>query len=199
MAKELPYLPTYKNVGRLFERIATAKQPDAFTHKFLSETVGLKSVGDRSLIPLLRTLGFIDNANKPTSDYAMLRNPKESKKVLAAAIRRAYEPLFAANENAHQLTPDELKGLVAQVAGSDAAMTTKILGTFNSLVKLADFATKPEDSVEAAATPSSTVTPTVPPTKMRPEFHYNIQVHLPANGTEETYLNIFNALRKAFQ
>jgi hypothetical protein len=35
--------------------------------------------------------------------------------------------------------------------------------------------------------------------KFRSEFHYNIQVHLPSNGTEETYLNIFNALRKALQ
>ena len=31
-----------------------------------------------------------------------------------------------------------------------------------------------------------------------PQFHYNIQVQLPANGTEETYLNIFAALRKVF-
>ena len=33
---------------------------------------------------------------------------------------------------------------------------------------------------------------------LRPEFHYNIQIHLPGNGTEETYLNIFNALRRTF-
>jgi hypothetical protein len=34
---------------------------------------------------------------------------------------------------------------------------------------------------------------------LRTEFHYNIQIHLPANGTEEMYLNIFNALRRVFQ
>jgi hypothetical protein len=34
---------------------------------------------------------------------------------------------------------------------------------------------------------------------MRTEFHYNLQIHLPANGNEETYLNIFNAIRKTFQ
>ena len=32
-----------------------------------------------------------------------------------------------------------------------------------------------------------------------PQFHYNIQVQLPVNGTEETYLNIFSALRKVFR
>jgi hypothetical protein len=46
------------------------------------------------------------------------------------------------------------------------------------------------------------VQPVTDPTKpvaggIRPEFHYNIQIHLPSNATEETYLNIFNALRKA--
>jgi hypothetical protein len=30
-----------------------------------------------------------------------------------------------------------------------------------------------------------------------PEFRFNIEINLPSNGTEETYLNIFSALRKA--
>jgi hypothetical protein len=34
---------------------------------------------------------------------------------------------------------------------------------------------------------------------LRPDFHYNIQVHLPTNGSEETYINIFNAIRKVFK
>jgi hypothetical protein len=34
---------------------------------------------------------------------------------------------------------------------------------------------------------------------LRPDFHYNLKIHLPANGSEEVYLNIFNALRKVFQ
>ena len=34
---------------------------------------------------------------------------------------------------------------------------------------------------------------------LRTEFHYNLQVRLPSNGTEETYLNIFNALSKPFR
>ncbi len=34
---------------------------------------------------------------------------------------------------------------------------------------------------------------------LRPEFHYNLQIHLPSNGNEETYMNIFNAIRKVFK
>ncbi len=200
MASELPYLPSYKNVERLFQKIATAKQPDAFTHKFLYETIGLKSPGDRPFIPLLRTLGFLDASNKPTSAYAELKNPPRARRVMASAIRKAYEPLFAANEKAHQLSGDDLKGLIAQVAGADAGLTSKIAGTFNALGKLADFSaaeTPPE--VEKPPEGPSPETPSPPAARLRPEFHYNIQIHLPGNASEETCLNIFNAFRKTFQ
>lgn len=139
MATELPYLSSYRNVATLFDKIGSAAKPAAFTHKFLSETLGLKNSTDRPLIPLLRTLGFIDSANKPTADYNLLKNPAKRAAAIAAAIRRAYKPLFDADENANQLSASDLRGAVAQVAGSDANMTTKIVGTFNALTKAADF------------------------------------------------------------
>lgn len=208
MAAELPYLASYKNVSELFQRILAAKKPDSFTMRYLSDTIGLKSAGDRQLITLLKTLGFLDSAGRPTADYDQLKNASRAPKAIAAAIRRAYEPLYAANENAHELPNSELKGLISQVAGSDTGVTSKIQGTYSSLVKLADFSGGTPIHIEA----------NVPPVKegsgemsgaaaervsggprLRPEFHYNIQIHLPANAVEETYLNIFNALRKSFE
>jgi hypothetical protein len=203
MATNLPYLASYKNVRLLFEKIKQAKIPDAFNQQYLYQTLGLKSKSDRGLIPLLRTLGFIDAAGRPSSDYAALKNPLRAKIVLADAVRRAYGPLYEANEGAHKLPSEGLRGLIAQVAGSDSDMTNKIAGTFNALVGLGDFdGTQPEekDSEEereergAEEEANGTRAPA-----LRPEFHYNIQVHLPSNATEETYLSIFNALRKAFQ
>jgi hypothetical protein len=35
--------------------------------------------------------------------------------------------------------------------------------------------------------------------ELRSEFHYNIQIHLPSNASEETYLSIFSAFRKVFK
>jgi hypothetical protein len=213
MAKELPYLPTYKNVGLLFEKIASAKIPEAFVQKYLYETLGLKSIGDRPLIPLLKSMGFIDQTGKPTSEYSKLKNNLLAGGAIAEGIKKAYAPLFAANEKANTLGLPELKGLVAQVAGSDTDTTNKIAGTLNALFKVADF---------SKIRNNSTTTPPPPEDEeddeeeddnkgkgssskgkgkkqMHPEFHYNIQIHLPTNATEETYLNIFNALRKSFQ
>ncbi len=203
MAAELPYLASYKNVGLLFEKIASAKQPDAFTLKFLYDTLGLRSVPDRQLISMLKALGFLDASGRPTPSYATLKNNTEAPFAIADAIRIAYEPLFTANENAHQLQQDALKGLVAQVAGADAGVTSKITGTFNALVRVANFSRiptkftpQPEPDSEQANQEAIKIQAK---DTLRPEFHYNIQIHLPSNGTEETYLNIFNALRKVFK
>jgi uncharacterized protein DUF5343 len=199
MAEELPYLPSYKNVPLLFEKIRDAKAPPTFTQPFLGDTLGLKSSGDRALIPFLRTLGFLDQANKPTQDYYALKNASKARGVIAAAIRRAYAPLFAANERAHLLTSEEARGLVAQVAATDASMTAKILGTFNALKGLADFSqasTEPEPDTQDDD--AADKRDNDKPSAFRPDFHYNIQIHLPSNGTEETYLNIFNAIRRSF-
>jgi hypothetical protein len=203
MAAELPYLPSYKNVDVLFQKIASAKVPEAFTHKYLYDIIGLKSIGDRALIPLLRTLGFLDGSNKPTEAYAGLKNPSKAPFIIAQALRTAYEPLFAANESAHALNPEQLKGLIAQVAGTDSGVTAKIAGTFNALVKLANFGPSPEEPIDKTKGKEE-VEGKEPSTKeksssLRPEFQYNIQIHLPSNASEETYLNIFNALRRAFK
>jgi hypothetical protein len=203
MASTLPVLESCKNVEKLFRSIQAAKRPEAFTHKFLYETLGLKSIADRPLVAFLRTLGFLDAANKPTAEYAALKNEAEAKRAVARAVRRAYAPLFAANEKAHQLPGDQLRGLVAQVAGSDANTTAKIAGALNTLLKLADFS-EPEVAPPKGAPEEKGIEETgeeapAKPGSLRPEFHYNIQVHLPANATEETYLNIFNALRRVFR
>jgi hypothetical protein len=114
--------------------------------------------------------------------------------------------LFAADENAHQLTGEKLKGLISQVAGTDEDMTARIASTFNALVKLADFSaatpngdTKAEAEEEQEPEDREQQRTTRHGKGLRPEFHYNIQIHLPANGTEDVYLNIFNALRKVFE
>ncbi len=208
MPASLPYLASNRNVETLFSKIQSAKVPDKFTHSFLQTTLGLKNTNDRGFIPLLRTLGFIDQSGNPTNNYRLLKNKDSAKVAIAGAIRSAYAPLFEADEKAHTHTGDKLKGLIAQVAGTDDDMTSRITGTFNALVKLADFsATVPSDTVSQET--ETEVAEEVEQRDMsslskgsralRPEFHYNIQIHLPSNATEEVYLNIFNALRKTFQ
>lgn len=85
-------------------------------------------------------------------------------------------------------------------------MTSRIVATLSALLRQADFSLVAHDRVKATSYEERKPEPvTSPPASissskgMRPEFHYNLQIHLPNNATEEVYLNIFNALRKTFQ
>jgi hypothetical protein len=142
MAVSLPYLASYKNVGKLFENIASAKVPPKFTNEFLQTTLGLKSSTDRSFIPLLRNMGFLDPSGTPTASYSLLKNNAKRRAAVAAGIRHAYAPLFEADENTHALTTEKLRGLISQVAGTDADMSSRIANTFVALVKQADFSAR---------------------------------------------------------
>ena len=211
MPSALPYVPNYGKIKALFEKVASARVPDTFTQAYLADTLGLKSGGDRPLIPLLKALGLIDPSGRPTAEYALLKNSQRAGATLAQGVGRAFAPLFAANENAHKLSGDELKGLIAQVAGSDEEVTRRTAGTFRTLVEIAgvgNFGTAEapngQEVEEPSAKPQGATEDANEPERsprarsgIRPEFHYNIQVHLPSNATEETYLNIFNALRKS--
>lgn len=134
-----------------------------------------------------------------------MKSKETAKQALADGIRQAYAPLFSANEQAHSLSTERLKGLVAQVAGTDDDMTNRIVATLSGLIKKADFSSEysPKStgsSVDIDSRMEEEASKLPPGTKpMRPEFHYNIQIHLPNNATEDVYLNIFNALRKTFQ
>jgi hypothetical protein len=203
MAAELPYVPSAKNLPILFEKIRAAKIPDTFTQKVLSETIGLKSVGDRTFISLLKKLKFLDQSGKPTSSYAFLKNTTEAGSAIAEGIRAAYAPLFTANENANELSGSALTGLVAQVTGSDERIVKAVGYTFSSLVKLANFNSNPQNlspqnipEVENEQGLGQMIRGSGP--NLKSGFHFNIQVHLPSNATEETYVNIFSAIRKVF-
>jgi hypothetical protein len=208
MPVSLPYLVSNKNVETLFARIASAAIPGKVNREFLETTIGFKSTADRQMIPLLRNLGFLDQSNSPTPTYALLKGA-DRKAALANGIRKAYEPLFKANEGVWELKGDTLKRLIAQIGGTDDDATGRIAATFSSLAKVADFETKllpqaetkiAKDETEGKADDrSSDGSQRGRVNGLRAEFQYVIQVQLPSNGTEETYLNIFNAIRKTFQ
>ncbi|MGE4234152.1 MAG: DUF5343 domain-containing protein [Bacteriovoracia bacterium] len=201
---ELPYLPSAKNVSALFEKIKAAKVPNAITHNVLYNTFGLKSVGDRAFISLLKKLSFLDPSGRPTTSYARLKNDREVKTAIAEGVRKAYEPLFSANENVFELDSGDLKGLVAQVTGADDSVVKKITSTFLALVKLGDFnqlapAKGDEEAIEKPLPGEDEKKNPLAIGSLGSGFHFNIQIHLPSNATEETYINIFSGIRKVFK
>jgi hypothetical protein len=57
-----PYVDAYGKIKTLFEKIKEAQVPPKVTNDFIYTKLGLKSSSYRAMIPLLRRLGFINDA-----------------------------------------------------------------------------------------------------------------------------------------
>jgi hypothetical protein len=108
----------------------------------------MKSTSHRALIPLLKRLGFLDQANVPTEQYRRIRDKEESRKLMARQVRAAYADLYRANEYAHRLEKRDLATKLTSVLGaaSDDANIPSVVGTFLELRNLADFEGAPEEA-----------------------------------------------------
>src|SRR5579863_2969443 len=113
-----PYVNGYGGIPRLFAEIKSASVPPKFTQDFMSTALGLKSSSFRAMIPLLKKLGFVDQANVPTQAYRDFRDDTMSGQVMAQRLREAYAPLFTANAYAWKLDKKELQAKLKNVTGA---------------------------------------------------------------------------------
>jgi len=146
------------------------------------------------LISVLKGIGFLDSSGVPTEKYKAYKNKSEAKTVLGQALKISYDDLFLANEKANELSVEKLKGIFATKTGKGAAVVQKMAGTFKALAALADFdgsaETAPEDVGEEIEEPVREKKKTI-----GADFHYNIQIHLPATKDISVYNAIFKSLK----
>jgi len=199
----LPYVEAYGKIDEFFRRITEAQVPPKVTLDFVYTQLGLKSTSFRAMIPLLKKLGFIDDANVPTSVYREYRDPTKSKIVMAQQIRKAYKEIFATNEYAYKLKRDEITSKLNTILGtpSDDKYTPKISGTFMALCNLADFenaGTVEQMSIPTSAESLRTDEPLKPSqlALRRLGIAYTINLNLPATTDIEVFNAIFKALKE---
>jgi Family of unknown function (DUF5343) len=222
MALTNAYLVTTKNLDSFLKSIQSAKAPERFTNKFLTQ-LDFSSSNDRLLIGVLKALRFIDDNGVPTQRYFDFLDQGQSGRVLADGIREAYSDLFNVNKNAQTMTVDEVKNkLKTLTLGQKSDNVVSLMAnTFKALSDLADWTAAPpavtpivtpppaaaeklESKTKTPAAPPGTTPPppsiTVPPiidAGNRPlQLHYDIQIHLPESRDAAVYDAIFAALRK---
>ena len=197
-----PYVNGYGGIPKLFEKIKHAAVPPKFTQDFVSAVLDLKSSSYRAMIPLLKRLGFIDQANVPTQAYKDFRENSLSGTVMAQRLREAYKSLFAAHEYAWKLDKKDLQSKLKSLLGAaeDDQNIPYVVGTFLELSKLATWdgaAPKPKKE-------------TIPPTDGKGEIEgrreelfagrlgvsYTINLNLPATTEVEVFNAIFKSLRE---
>jgi len=209
MAVPTTYMMSASHVPDILEAIQQAGVPPRFTQEFL-KSLGFSSSNDRSVIGVLKSLGFLDQSGVPTARYRSYRNRAEAPYILADAIREAYSDVFLANQNAQTLPADRIKGILATRVDKGDAVLKKMATTFRALAGAAKWdrssGTSPAEAVEAGEAPDAEPTPAavngtelqvgMPPRSAALQYHYNIQIHLPATKDVSVYNAIFKSLRE---
>jgi len=200
-------LMTSKNLEAFLNAIQSAKAPERFTNKFLTD-LEFKSTNDRLFIGILKGLGFLDEGGIPTERYFSFLDQGNSATVLAGAIREAYEDLFALNRNANGMTESQVKGkLKTLTQGKKSAKVLSLMAkTFVALCELADFSskatttTKDEDATSddevVAEETHNTGSQRLEHTGGKLQMHYNIQLILPDARDPKVYDAFFSSLKK---
>ncbi len=200
MALSQSYMQSTKNLPAIMEAIQDAGVPDKFSNEFL-KTLGFSSSNDRSVISVLKSLGFLDTSGSPLPSYKAYKDKTSAKFVLADALKLAYEDVFLANENAQSLPLDKIKGIFASKTGKGESVVEKMATTFKGLCSLANFSktstplheqetVKEEVKIETASPKQQK------PLQTNPTFHYNIQIHLPVTKDISVYNAIFKSLKE---
>lgn len=204
MADDYPYMVSNNKIEPIIESIANAERPPKFTNEFLKK-LGYSSSNDRAIIPLFKRLGVLGDSGQPTDAYARLQVRSEAPAVLAECIRDLYSDLFAINTNINQESDENIKGAFSRITGKDARTVARYTATFKALCKIADFKVTSPPKKKTVTEREDTSSEEQSPTKeqngatdesISPQFHYNIQIHLPPTTDVAVYNAIFKSLRE---
>jgi hypothetical protein len=198
------YLTSVKNLPDIFAAMQGAQAPDKFTQSFL-ESLEFKSTSDRLIIGMLKALGFLDDTGKPKDRYFRFLDQTQGAKVIAEAIRDAYQDLFKVNVKANEMTRSDVINKLKTLGQGQISESVldKMAMTFTALAKLGDF--------QSTSVPASASNPQIGGNneeqvdKKVPTEHaslklgglvYNIQIVLPESRDPAGYDALFKSIRR---
>jgi hypothetical protein len=202
MASEIPYMTSAKNLSAILGKIKGAGTPPKFTNEFLKANLGFPSSNDRTVIRVLKALGFLSADSVPTPRYNEFREGGKSGRAIVAGLREGWSSVFLSDQRAYERSPAQLTELFKNVTGAGEAVATKMATTFKGLASLASLA----DWADSAAPETRTIDGDVEPTgavvdaipmsgRGQLSLHHDVHVHLPATSDVSVYTAIFRALR----
>ncbi|MFZ0321958.1 MAG: DUF5343 domain-containing protein [Candidatus Sulfotelmatobacter sp.] len=198
-----PSVNAYGGIPKLFSKIKEAAVPPKFSQDFMSTILDLRSSSYRAMIPLLKRLGFIDQANVPTQAYKDFREDSLSGAVVAQRLREAYKSLFDANEYAYKLDKKELQSKLKSLTGAaeDDPNIPYVAGTFLELLKLAAWdgaGQRPKKDALRSAEAVGAADEAEHERSFKGRFglSYTINLNLPATTDIEVFNAIFKSLRE---
>lgn len=201
----------YRQIENFLSTLREGQAPEKFTREYLKD-IGFKSSNHHQFIPLLKGLGFLTSDGVPTERYREFLDQTKWKKVIAEAIRDAYSDIFVIKSRPSKSDLKLISGKYKSTYNQSEIAAERSARTFLSLLELADQDTlfgaekmkapSPQtgkESTENKRVPKQEdVNENKPPPNKADaiEFHYNIQIHLPATKDVEVYNAIFKSLKE---
>lgn len=203
----LPYVTSPGNIEKAFNTIKAAAVPERISQDFVKNFLKIPGGSGDQMTAYLRKIGFAASDGKPTQLYTSFRNPSTSKKAVAQAIKLAYAPLYNRNELMHELSDEDLAGLVIEETGAshDSTPVKCAVSCIKSLKKFADFSQlndAPSPTVDVQPPPQVQPQTSLPqPTKQEAKsfglnLGYTINLNLPATTDQAVFNAIFKSLKQ---
>ena len=194
---------SFTKIPMYFDTMLTAKAPEKFTTKFMSD-LGFTSSNDRQFVSVLKAIGFLDEVGSPTERYFKFLDQSFSKTMVAEGIREAYADLFALNTSAQNLTKAEVEGKFKTLTNGskEKATISYMASTFINLCGYADWSTpqvtvaRVDTTEKLKETTSENVINSAKGTSKTFDLNYDIHIHLPVTRDQAVYDALFASLAK---
>lgn len=219
MATSHPYISGPGNITKIINQLR--KSFPSLVDSNTVKKLGLASNNESSLIYILQFIGVIDSENKKTEASQKIFNlhkDEDFSKAFAELVKKSYSALFDLHgESSWTLTVDELITFFRQNDQTGDAIGRRQANTFRTLsglsgyieltepkdtdkpkIKTADSSSKaPKLSSKKSLQKQASTQHELPP-NTKPDFGLSvrIEINLPAEGTKETYDNIFKSIRE---
>lgn len=141
MADAPVYTTVPGKIPNLLSKIRETGVPAKANHDWL-KTLGLKSSNDRSLLTVLKHIGFIDSNGVPSPAWKQYRGA-DHKAVLGRALQVGYVDLYQTYPDAHLHSNTDISHVFSTKSDAGKQAIDKMVSTFKNLASLADFSDTP--------------------------------------------------------
>jgi hypothetical protein len=193
MDEKFPYTGAPNSMRKFLKGLPEKAVPTKVTQEYLV-SIGMKSKADRTIMPVLKSVGLLDGSGVPTSAFRDFRDRSRGPSILASLIRKTYTELYSTYDDAHAQSDENLSNFFRAKSKLGQRAIQFQVATFKVLCEFGDF----KASGYAASTQGGglVTTPTTGQAEVYPGISITLQIHLPESKDPAVYDLIFQALAK---
>jgi len=200
---DVTYTTVPGKIGPLLTKIKSNGVPKKVDTVWL-KAIGFTSSNDKSLLPVLKNIDFVDSGKAPTDRWRKFRGI-DGEVALGEAIRHGYSDLYDFYDDAHDRSTLEIANVFKTKSNAGDQAISKAVGTFKALSAEAKFTSGVQSkSPDVRTSDQGHTAPDVPtvPTRIAPDggvtpsLHIDLQVHISPEASAEQIDKIFASMAK---